>query len=167
MRLSEEGARFLGKCEGFRTHMYDDHNGKTWEQGQDMDDAEGYWTIGIGHLVQDHEFDSFKVGITEERVFSLFQEDVEPFVNAVDNYVTVDLHQHEIDALISFAFNIGVSAFRGSTLVKLLNQGLKDDVPAQLRRWNRSKGKVMEGLKKRREKEVNLWSFADYSAILD
>jgi lysozyme len=52
---------------------------------------------------------------------------------------------------------VGTQAFKSSTLLKKLNQGLYDEVPAQLRRWNKAGGKVIQGLINRREKEIVLW----------
>ena len=63
-----------------------------------------------------------------------------------------------IFALVSFAFNVGDGAFRSSTLLRLLNQGQYDQVPAQLRRWNMDNGHVVQGLINRRNKEIALWN---------
>jgi lysozyme len=78
----------------------------------------------------------------------------------VNESVTVPLNQNQFDALVSFSFNVGDNAFRGSTLLKLLNQGQYDQVPAQLRRWVRDNGHVVQGLINRREKEIVLWNTA-------
>jgi lysozyme len=68
------------------------------------------------------------------------------------------LNQNQFDALVSFAFNVGDGAFRSSTLLRLLNQGQYDQVPAQLRRWNMDNGHVVQGLINRRNKEIALWN---------
>jgi lysozyme len=53
---------------------------------------------------------------------------------------------------------MGDTAFRSSTLLRLLNQGQYDQVPAQLRRWNMDSGHVVQGLVNRRNKEIDLWN---------
>lgn len=67
--------------------------------------------------------------------------------------VTVPLHQYEYDAYTSLAYNIGLTAFCGSTLVRLLNDGRYEEACAQISRWNRAKGREVRGLTIRREKE--------------
>lgn len=76
--------------------------------------------------------------------------------------VTPTLTQSELDALVSFVFNIGNRAFRDSTLLRELNAGRRDRVPAEMRRWNRTGGRVSEGLRRRREDEIRLFVHGDY-----
>lgn len=59
-------------------------------------------------------------------------------------------------AIADFAYNCGVGALRSSTLRKRIFAGQWDDVPAQLRRWNRGGGVVLRGLALRREAEIDL-----------
>lgn len=59
-------------------------------------------------------------------------------------------------ALIDFAFNCGIGNLRSSTLRKLVNTGEWNDVPAQLRRWNKAGGRVLRGLTLRREAEIGV-----------
>lgn len=79
------------------------------------------------------------------------------FVNTVNTSVTVPLSQNQFDALVSFAFNVGATAFQGSTLLSVLNQGNYDDVPSQMLRWNRAGGRVLRGLTRRRTAEGELF----------
>ena len=58
---------------------------------------------------------------------------------------------------VSFTFNIGINAFRGSTLLRVLNQGHNAEVPAQMMRW------TMGGLDSRRRDEVRLWKYGQYT----
>jgi lysozyme len=71
--------------------------------------------------------------------------------------VRVPLTQNQYDALVSLVFNIGAGAFRGSTLLRLLNNSNYAAVPDQMRRWIHVNGKISNGLKKRREEEVKQW----------
>lgn len=59
-------------------------------------------------------------------------------------------------AITDLAYNIGVGALRSSTLRKRVLAGQWDDVPAQFRRWTRGGGRVLPGLVRRREAEIEL-----------
>ena len=63
------------------------------------------------------------------------------------------LTQHQFDALVSFAYNVGVNALRTSTLRRKLNAGLYDEAADQFLRWNRGGGRVLAGLTRRRKAE--------------
>ena len=152
--MSQNGTKLLAEWEGFETEVYDD--------------AAGLPTIGVGHLLTQSERDTgkitikgqavdYKQGLSEQQVLDLLAQDLERFEAAVNDAVQVALNQNQFDALVSFAFNVGTQGFKSSTLLKKLNQGLYDEVPAQLRRWNKAGGKVIQGLINRREKEITLW----------
>ncbi|MDR2093043.1 MAG: lysozyme [Azoarcus sp.] len=94
--------------------------------------------------------------IAPPQAVKLALRDVQAFEGAIKRCVTVPLHQHEYDAYVSLAYNIGGTAFCGSTLVKRLNAGDYPGACAQILRWNRFKGKVMAGLKNRREAEYRM-----------
>ncbi len=72
----------------------------------------------------------------------------------INDMVTVDLKQHQFDALVSWVFNLGPTNLAASTLLKVLNAGEYDEVPAQIKRWNKAGGKVLQGLIRRREAEA-------------
>lgn len=63
---------------------------------------------------------------------------------------------NRLAALIDFAFNLGAGQLRASTLRKRVNAGRWDDVPAELRKWNRGGGRVLRGLTLRRQAESML-----------
>jgi hypothetical protein len=69
----------------------------------------------------------------------------------------VPLTQNQFDSLVSFAYNVGGPAFAGSTLVRVLNAGHSEQVPAQLRRGVHGNGRVIVGLVNRRAHEVKLF----------
>lgn len=79
--------------------------------------------------------------------------DVQKFEGAIRQCVRVPLHQHEYDAYVSLAYNIGSSAFCASTLVRLLNQEQYEDACRQILRWDRFKGQPLRGLTIRRQSE--------------
>lgn len=75
------------------------------------------------------------------------------YAQGVRKCVSVPLHQYEFGAFVSLAYNIGVGAFCGSTLVKKLNAEDYSGACAEIDRWNRQGGKVLRGLVNRRAEE--------------
>ena len=154
MKMSEHGLGLLEKWEGFELKVYKD--------------SAGLPTIGVGHLLTKSERTSGKIvingvsvkyfeGLTNQQVLDLLSQDVKPAEQAVNNSVKVALNQNQFDALVSFAFNVGIAAFTTSTLLKLLNQQQYAEVPKQLLRWVRSGGQIVQGLLNRRQNEISLW----------
>lgn len=154
MQMSEKGKKLLAQWEGTILHVYND--------------AVGLPTIGVGHLLTRDELTSGKIyiqgqlvryanGLTQQQALDLLGQDLDKFEKVVDESVTVDLKQNQFDALVSFAFNVGAGAFKGSSLLKVLNKGQYAEVPDQLQRWNRAGGRVVQGLTIRREHEIQLW----------
>jgi len=119
------------------------------------DDGSGNWTIGCGHSGPEvHE----GLTITREQADAQFKADVRPCEAAVNANVTAPLTQNQFDALCSFAFNIGIGAFQTSTLLKVLNAGKYEQVPAEMLKWVHSGGKVNTGLVNRRNSEIGQWT---------
>lgn len=79
--------------------------------------------------------------------------DIQKFEGALKQCVKVPLYQYEYDTYISFSYNIGAGAFCASTLTKKLNAQDYEGACKELLRWNRVKGRVVEGLSNRRQKE--------------
>ena len=130
----------------------------------------GYWTIGWGHVVIDPRGKMLKGaenresaravypdGITRAEADVLLDDDVRRFAAGVERLVKVPVGDNQFCALISFAYNVGIGALEKSTLLRLLNEGALDQVPAQMLRWTKSGGKELAGLKRRREAEAQLW----------
>jgi lysozyme len=116
------------------------------------------WTIGYGHTGPTFGNPTPRgMRITDAQIDELLKQDMERFENAVTKYVKVPLTQNQFDALVSFTFNVGAGALSTSTLLKLLNQGKYDEVPAQFLRWNKGGGKVLAGLVRRRQSEAHLF----------
>jgi lysozyme len=80
-------------------------------------------------------------------------QDVRRFEGALKQCVTVPLHQHEYDALLSLAYNIGPNAFCASTLVRLLNASDYEGACKQILRWDKFRGQTLRGLTLRRQAE--------------
>ena len=155
MQVDQRGKDLFKEWEGLVTHEYLDSGGAP--------------TIGIGHLLTRSERTSGKItiggqaidyrnGLTEQQCWDLLGQDLDGAEGTVNEAVTVPLNQNQFDALVSFTFNVGDGAFLGSTLLKLLNQRQYDQVPEQLKRWNKDNGHVVQGLTNRRAKEVTLWN---------
>lgn len=111
------------------------------------------WTIGYGHTK------NVKSGmaITKAQAESYLKQDLVAFENAVNKYVKVPLTQNQFDALVSFSFNCGAGALKTSTLLKKLNKKDYDGAADEFLKWNKSNGKVLSGLTKRRKDERSLF----------
>jgi len=95
--------------------------------------------------------------ITEAQADDLLQDDLNRFEKAVTRLVTVPLTQNQYDALVSFAFNVGISALERSTLLKRVNAKLFDQAKAEFAKWNRAGGRPLAGLTRRRAAEAALF----------
>lgn len=100
--------------------------------------------------------------ITEDFADKRLILDLMPFERAVDQGVKVPLNDNQFGALVSFAFNVGIRAFQGSTLLKKLNAGDYESVPRELMKWVKTtingKKVVSDGLVNRRAAEAGLWA---------
>lgn len=157
MKLSKNGIKLLSKWEGCRLMPYDDQTGKTID----------YWTdtatIGVGHLIHEDEWRKFESGISQEYADKLLAIDIEPRENTVNHALEVEVNQSQFDALVIFVFNIGSSGFVNSSARKIINDPKHhgtgyDNLETAWKAWNKSKGKVMEGLVNRRLKEWSLYN---------
>lgn len=112
------------------------------------------WTIGWGHTGRD-----VKPGVkwTQKQADDALLADLARFENGVSSLVTIDLKQGQFDALVSFAYNVGLTALQNSTLLEMVNNKRFDQALAQFSRWNKSGGRVMKGLIRRRAAESWLW----------
>jgi len=136
-------------------------NFETW-QHKAYDDGYGYLTIGVGNRKSKPKPNTT---ITSSMVWWLFVEDLKDVQEVVDSSVSVVLKQHEYDALVSFAFNVGSSAFKKSTLLKLINQNKKTEAAKQFDRWVFVKGKKSQGLIRRRSMERTLFEGTPLSIV--
>lgn len=131
------------------------------------------WTIGWGHVVlnpdgqqlrgertKDQALAVYPNGITMIEAEILLADDVRRFAAGVEQAVAVPLADHQFCALVAFAYNVGIGAFRRSSLLLMLNRCRYDQVPFQLARWTRAGGQIMSGLQRRRAAEIRLWGGA-------
>lgn len=112
------------------------------------------WTIGWGHTGPE-----VVKGLnwTQLKADEVFAQDLAKFESGVGALLKHGATQAQFDALVCFAYNCGLTALKGSTLLKLFNDGRFDLVPAQFARWNKAGGKEMKGLTRRRAAEVALF----------
>lgn len=132
----------------------------------------GYWTEGWGHLIIDpitkkplevkdkkRAYELRKI-FDEESAEKVLHEDVkvvEKYLNKFLSFNNIELNQNQFDALVSFVFNLGVGAFEKSSIPKLLKEKRFGDVSNKLMEFVYSKGKKLQGLVFRREKEKKLF----------
>ena len=91
--------------------------------------------------------------ITPPKALARALQDASKFEGALKKCVTAPLHQYEYDSFVSLAYNIGPTAFCGSTLVRRLNAGDYSGACAEIDRWNKAGGRVVQGLVNRRAAE--------------
>ena len=142
MNISQTGINLIKSFEGLRTKAYK------------AVPTEKYYTIGYGHYGSDVRVNQV---ISEKEAEKLLRDDVQSFVDGVNKLVKVDVTQNQFDALVSFAYNVGLSALKSSTLLQYLNAGNFQKAADEFLRWNKSGGKVYTGLVKRREQERALF----------
>lgn len=122
-------------------------------------DSIGIWTIGYGNITY---LDGTKVKkgdeITREQADLMFKQTANKFALEVAKLIDVCLTQNQFNALVSLAYNIGIGAFKDSTLLKKVNVNPNDEsIRKEFKRWNRAGGKVLNGLTRRRNEEADLY----------
>lgn len=126
-------------------------------------DPGGVWTIGYGevYLPSGDTVCSATPPITRAQAEAMLAERMAECVREVDGVVTVPLSPHQTAALADFVFNLGYGAFRGSTLLKLLNASDYEDAADQFLVWDKERinGELVvePGLVRRREAERTLF----------
>ena len=113
----------------------------------------GVWTIGFGHIKGVQEGDV----ITQADAHNMLVEELDEYEGYINDMVSVELNQDQYDAMVSWVYNLGGGNLKASTLLKVLNAGDYAGVPAQIMRWNKAGGKVLEGLTRRRQAEADLF----------
>jgi len=120
----------------------------------------GIPTIGYGNTYYENgmKVKLTDAPITKSRAEELLKHVLKTYEAGVNRYVQVYLNQNQYDALVSFAYNLGLGALQKSTLLKRINNNpFDEDIYDQFLRWTRANGKVLTGLKLRRKKEADLY----------
>jgi len=139
-RTSKTGIDLIKRWEGLRVNAY-------------LCPA-NVWTIGYGHTKTARP----GLVITHSEAERLLKQDLEVYEKAVRDYTKVPLTQSQFDALVSFTYNVGVGAFKGSTLLRLLNRNDYEGAANQFCRWVRGGGRELPGLVNRRKDEYKLFT---------
>ena len=96
--------------------------------------------------------------ITEHYADFMLRKMLGSYEEGVNRYVQTDINQNQFDALVSFTYNLGLGAFKSSTLLKKINVDPNDEtIPDEFRRWVKAGGVTLNGLVKRREEEAQLY----------
>ena len=137
MRVSDICFGKLKEFEGLRTEAYYD--------------AAGVLTIGYGHTGHDVRLGDVISKYWAEHLLKADLYDTEKAVESLGIAKT----QPQFDALVSFAFNLGIGWLRGSTLLKTIREGgSKAQITREFKRWVYAGGQKLRGLERRREWEA-------------
>ena len=145
MKISARGLELIKEFEGFSSVSY-------------LCPAK-IWTLGFGNTF--HK-DGTKVKqsetITEDEANSLLEFIANrDFAQKIYPLIKVEVNQNQFDAMVSLAYNIGVGAFSKSTLLKKVNTNDFKGAGDEFLKWNKSGGKPLLGLTRRREREKELF----------
>ncbi len=147
MRITNKGLDLIKKFEGCNLSPY-------------LDSA-GIPTIGIGsirHIDGVTRVSMQDAPITPEMAESMLTKHLEGMIKKLDSMVEVDLSENQADAIISLVYNIGVYAFSKSKLLRYLNAGDFVKAADNFLLWDKSGGKTIFGLSRRREAERDLFN---------
>lgn len=144
MQTSDKGIALIKEFEGCKLTAYQD--------------SVGVWTIGYG-WTQPVDGKPIRVGMTikQETAERLLKTGLVSYESDVSRLVKVSLTQGQLDALVSFTYNLGARSLSTSTLLRKLNAGDYAGAADEFLRWNKAGGKVLNGLTRRREAERALF----------
>jgi len=147
LKISQEGISLIKKFEGCELTAYQC--------------SAGVWTIGYGHTKGIEE----GMEITQQEAEDMLVEELHEYENYINDNVTAPLSQNQFDAMVSWVYNLGPANLKASTLLKVLNAGDYDGVPAQIKRWNKAGGVTLDGLIRRREAESLLFQNKEWYEV--
>lgn len=140
MKISQAGLDLIKSFEGLRLMAYRD--------------IVGVKTIGYGHTGPDvYDGEEWNLAQCEAQL----AKDVARFEVGVLKLCKRPPRQNQFDALVSFAFNLGLPALAQSTLLRCYNLGNEPDAAKEFGKWNHAGGRVVEGLTRRRAAEAKLF----------
>lgn len=120
----------------------------------------GIPTIGYGNTYYPS---GTKVKLTDPAITQIVAEALLKFLlgsyeKSIDSFCRDDINQNQFDALVSFAYNCGVNNLKSSTLLKKVNANPQDvTIRNEFMKWNKTGGRVLAGLTKRRQAEADLY----------
>ncbi len=146
MKLSDKGYELIKKFEGYSDRPYKC--------------PAGISTIGYGNTYYPN---GTKVKITDQKITREYANEIlahtaDEFAEDVLKLVTSKITVNQLNALTSFAYNVGVANLQKSTLLKLVNINPNDgNIAKEFLKWNKAAGKVLNGLTNRRIAESALY----------
>jgi len=145
MKVNEEGYALIKHFEGCRLKAYKC--------------PANVWTIGFGNTFYENGM-KVKEGdvITQQRAEELAKFIIDQFAVTIEPFILKPLNDNQFSACVSLAYNIGTSGFKRSSVFKKLNVNPNDPTIADsFKLWNKGGGKVLAGLVRRREAEIQLY----------
>ena len=145
MRISDRGIELIKSFESYRSHPYYD--------------SARVPTIGYGttYYQDGRRVRISDAPVTEAQATELLLANLGRYERAIEDALRVDVTQNQFDALVCWAFNVGVSAAQNSTLMRKLNSGDYLGAADQFLRWNKAGGVVLNGLSRRRAAEREMF----------
>jgi lysozyme len=146
-QIGAKGLNLIKKYEGFKASPYRC--------------PAGIPTIGYGATYYP---DGTKVKLTDKPITTreadtMLLNMLKHYEQGVDSFTTDKVNQNQFDALVSIAYNIGLQALKGSTLIRKVNLDPNDKtIKNEFMRWTKANGKVLDGLLARRKEEAELYA---------
>lgn len=128
------------------------------------------WTIGYGHAIyasgkmlkgkenKKAAYALYPGGITLKQCEVLLAADTLDFCRDTQALLKAPVKQDQFNALVSLSFNVGMSAFKGSTLLKKLNAWDYAGAGGEFKKWDKVGGKPLAGLTRRRKAEADMFN---------
>ena len=140
MKVSNELIEKIKQFEGYRSKAYRC--------------SAGVLTCGYGHT----KGVTSRTTCNKTKALAWLKSDLAPIESFLSAVPEVTKTQGRFDACADFCFNLGTSAFRGSTLFKLIQKKASvAAIQAEFLKWIYAGGKPLEGLKNRRRWEAQRW----------
>lgn len=120
----------------------------------------GLWTVGVGHVIGDGKTlpPEWNRKLSKDEIDSILEADLQRFERGVLRLCPNHLNQGRFDALVSFAFNVGLGSLQRSTLRMKHNRAEFDACSKEFLKWSKAGGKVLRGLLNRRKDEAKLYA---------
>jgi lysozyme len=123
-----------------------------------LKDGTQLYSIGLGHQIQPNELELMNLTLNDDQILEIFKKDIEQIRLSMNKVIKVPVNKNQQLALLSLRYNIGNSAFNGSTLLRELNSALYDRAASRFAEWRLSEGMINKGLVARRERERELFN---------
>lgn len=120
-------------------------------------DPVGVPTVGKGTTRINGKPVELGMSITHETADLLMREELTQCGHGILDLIKVALKPYQLSALMAFVYNVGIGAFRKSTMLKYLNRNQFDYAANEFLRWNKAGGKILAGLTRRRKAEKYLF----------